>query len=57
MKEVMDINQAARYLGISKDTLYKYAASGFVPGFRLGNRWRFSLSGINKWIEAQEKKP
>jgi len=57
MKEVLDINAAAEYLGVSRDTLYKYAASGFVPGFRLGNRWRFSLKRLNEWMVAQEKKP
>jgi len=37
----MDIRQASDYLGISPDTLYKYASDGFVPAFKLGNRWRF----------------
>ena len=41
IREVMDIRQASNYLGISPDTLYKYASEGFVPAFKLGNRWRF----------------
>ena len=32
-REVMDIRQAADYLGISGDTLYRYASEGFVPAF------------------------
>ncbi len=31
VREVMDIRQASDYLGISPDTLYKYASEGFVP--------------------------
>ena len=31
VREVMDIRQASDYLGISSDTLYKYASEGFVP--------------------------
>ena len=31
LREVMDIRQAADYLGISSDTLYKYASDGFIP--------------------------
>ncbi len=42
--EVMNIRQAAEYLGISSDSLYKYVATGLIPGFRLGNRWRFKKS-------------
>jgi excisionase family DNA binding protein len=52
-REVMDIQQCAAYLGISADTLYKYAASGDVPAFKLGNRWRFKLSLVNRWMENQ----
>ncbi len=44
MREVMDIRQAAEYLGISGDTLYRYASEGFVPAFKLGTRWRFRKS-------------
>ena len=41
VREVMDIRQASEYLGISGDTLYRYASEGFIPAFKLGNRWRF----------------
>lgn len=56
IREVMDIPQASDYLGISPDTLYKYAAEGFVPAFKLGNRWRFKKSRIDAWMEAQSDK-
>lgn len=62
-REVMDIRQAAHYLGISADSLYRYAATGFIPAFRLGNRWRFRKSRLDEWMdrrsgveEAQEPK-
>ena len=49
-REVMDIRQAADYLGISSDTLYRYASEGFVPAFKLGNRWRFKKSLLDAWM-------
>lgn len=49
----MDIRQAADYLGISADSLYKYASEGFIPAFKLGNRWRFKRSLLESWIERQ----
>ena len=52
----MTITEAAEYLGITKDTLYDYAGSGFVPAFKLGNRWRFSLQRIRQWVEEQHTK-
>lgn len=53
VREVMDIRQASDYLGISSDTLYKYASEGFVPAFKLGNRWRFKKSRLDDWMDQQ----
>lgn len=50
LREVLDIRQAADYLGISADTLYRYASEGTVPAFRLGNRWRFKRSLLDAWM-------
>ena len=53
LREVMDIRQAADYLGISGDTLYRYASEGFVPAFKLGNRWRFRRSLLDSWMDEK----
>lgn len=53
VREVMDIRQAAEYLGISGDTLYRYASEGFVPAFKLGNRWRFRKSLLDHWMDEK----
>ncbi len=50
LREVMDIRQASEYLGISGDTLYRYASEGFIPAFKLGNRWRFKRSLLDAWM-------
>jgi len=55
IREVMDIRQASEYLGISPDTLYKYASEGFVPAFKLGNRWRFKRSRLDEWMDRQSE--
>jgi excisionase family DNA binding protein len=53
IREVMDIRQASNYLGISPDTLYKYASENFIPAFKLGNRWRFKKSRMDEWMDRQ----
>ncbi|HTV83696.1 MAG TPA: helix-turn-helix domain-containing protein [Acidobacteriaceae bacterium] len=53
VREVMDIRQAAHYLGISADSLYRYAATGFIPAFRIGNRWRFRKSRLEEWMDSR----
>ncbi|HZY62112.1 MAG TPA: helix-turn-helix domain-containing protein [Edaphobacter sp.] len=53
IREVMDIRQASDYLGISGDTLYRYASEGFIPAFKLGNRWRFKKSLLDSWMDEK----
>ncbi len=53
VREVMDIRQAAEYLGISADSLYRYASESTIPAFRLGNRWRFKKSRLDSWMDEQ----
>lgn len=53
IREVMDIRQASDYLGISPDSLYKYASENFIPAFKLGNRWRFKKSRLDEWMDQQ----
>ena len=52
-REVMDIRQASDYLGVSGDTLYRYASEGFVPAFKLGNRWRFKKTLLDAWMDEK----
>lgn len=52
-REVLDIRQAAQYLGISEDSLYKYASEGLIPAFKLGNRWRFKKSRLDEWMDEK----
>jgi excisionase family DNA binding protein len=53
VREVMDIRQASEYLGISGDSLYRYASEGFIPAFKLGNRWRFKKSLLDAWMDEK----
>ena len=52
-REVMDMRQAAEYLGLSADSLYRYASEGTVPAFRFGNRWRFKKDLLDRWMEEK----
>ena len=54
-REVMNIRQASQYLGISPDTLYKYLSEGKVPAFKLGNRWRFKKTTLDRWMEHKSQ--
>lgn len=54
--EMMTLRELAAYLKMPEKTLYRLAAEGKVPGFKVGASWRFRKSEIDKWIESQENK-
>ena len=51
--EVMNIRQASSYLGVSPDTLYKYVSEDKIPAFKLGNRWKFKKTLLDRWMESK----
>jgi excisionase family DNA binding protein len=49
----MTIKDLALYLKMAEKTLYKLAAEGVVPGFKIGGSWRFRQREIDSWIESK----
>lgn len=47
----MTAEELAAYLGFSRNWVYRKAEAGEIPGLRLGNRWRFKRSVIDRWLE------
>lgn len=52
---LMTIDEVAKYLRIKKVTIYKHVQDGKLPGFKVGSKWRFKKSTIDKWIAEKEK--
>ena len=53
IREVMDIQAASDYLGVSRETLYKYVSEEKIPAFKMGNRWKFKKTVLDRWMERQ----
>jgi len=49
----MGIREASDYLGVSRETLYKYVYQERIPAFKLGNRWKFKKTLLDRWMETQ----
>ena len=50
-KDILTIKEVAEYLQISQRSVYKLAKSGELPGRMVLNKWRFSKSKIDEWME------
>ena len=44
--QIMTVEEVAAYLKLSKITVYKLVKKGQLPGFRVGNSWRFRKDKI-----------
>jgi excisionase family DNA binding protein len=50
--EVFTLEQLARFLQASEDTVRALAETGELPGRRVGDEWRFSRQAILDWLEG-----
>ncbi|WP_352309033.1 helix-turn-helix domain-containing protein [Psychrobacter sp. W2-37-MNA-CIBAN-0211] len=55
--EVLTIKEVAEYLKVNERTIYRLAASNELPGFRVGNAWRFKRSDLDAWVLKQIEQP
>ena len=49
-KEILTIEEAAKYLQIGKRSIYKLAKEGNIPGKKVLNKWRFEKETLRKWV-------
>ncbi len=54
--DILTIKEVAEYLKLTERTLYRLVQEGQVPGFKVGNSWRFKRADIERWIEDQKKR-
>ncbi len=50
--EILTLDEVAVYLKAGKRTVYRLAACGEIPAFKLGGTWRFRRSDLEQWIAA-----
>ncbi len=54
--QVLTVKDVAGYLKVNDRTVYRMAAAGKIPAFKVGSSWRFKQSEIEKWIQKQSNK-
>ena len=51
----INADEAAELLGVSKNTLYKYANEGAIPATRIRRNWIFIRQNLERWLAEQPK--
>ena len=49
----LSIQDVAKRFGVNVTTVYHLAQQGALPGFKVGNQWRFSQQMLDLWVAEQ----
>jgi len=52
-KPILTLKEVAEYLKLSELSLYRLLHKGKIPGFKIGQQWRFTKNTIDKWIDEK----
>ena len=52
-KRIMDIDELAVYLNMSRSTLYKLSQEGKIPCQKFGRHWRYNREYIDEWTKGR----
>nr|BDT27411.1 helix-turn-helix domain-containing protein [Bacteriovorax sp. HI3] len=48
----LSVLEVAHYLGISKETIYRWLEAEKIPAHKIGKQWKFQISEIDTWIKS-----
>jgi excisionase family DNA binding protein len=54
--EILDVNKACQFLGVSKSTIYKKTSEREIPHSKVGKRLYFKRSELIEWISEGRQK-
>lgn len=54
MANIVTAKELGQYLKLSESTIYKLASGGDLPGFKIGDSWRFDMDEILNVIKKSK---
>ncbi len=50
----LSVDEIGDYLGIKRDTVYKWISEKQMPAHKIGRLWKFKKDQVDAWVEAGE---
>ena len=50
MTDLMTLEEVAKYLRVTKKTIYRFLERGLIPATKIGRQWRFDRDSIDVWV-------
>ena len=47
----LSVAEICTYLGIKRDTVYKWISEKKLPAHRIGKFWKFKMSEVDVWVK------
>jgi excisionase family DNA binding protein len=48
----LSVEEIAEYLGVSRDTVYKWIAKKDMPAHKVGRFWKFKTEEVDEWVRS-----
>jgi excisionase family DNA binding protein len=48
----LSVSEICTYLGIKRDTVYKWIDKKEFPAHRVGKFWKFKISEVDQWVKS-----
>ena len=55
MPDFLTLAEVSELLRVSRSTIYRWSRAGRLPGFKVGQGWRYSREGVEKLIRERQK--
>lgn len=52
----LSVDEIAEYLGIRRDTVYKWIDRKDMPAHKVGRLWKFKAEEIDEWVRSGRAK-
>ncbi len=55
MERFVTVKELVSVLKLTEAKIYKLASSGEIPGFKIGDSWRFDMDEVTKLMRGNKK--
>ena len=48
----LSVSEISEYLGVVRESVYRWLAKGSMPGHKLGRHWKFRKDEVDEWVRS-----
>lgn len=45
------VDEISDYLGVSRETIYRWIDNKKIPSYKVGRQWKFKISEVDEWVK------